>query len=111
MKVQQYPVAPEAAAERMVLGRMVLRIEDSGMAVSEGMATYGAVHGNEACPSAITDDDHPAGSEGFHLSKSRLNRYIACPRSYQLHYDLGVVPLRPDRDLLHPALPPQVEHA
>ena len=35
MKDQEYPVAPEAAAERMVLGRMVLRIEDSGRAVLE----------------------------------------------------------------------------
>jgi len=40
------------------------------------------------------------GANGFYLSKSRLNRYIACPRSYQLHYDLRVVPLLPDKDLL-----------
>jgi len=40
------------------------------------------------------------GEAEFYLSKSRLNRYITCPRSYQLHYDLGIVPLRPDRDLL-----------
>ncbi len=40
------------------------------------------------------------GEEEFYLSKSRLNRYISCPRSYQIHYDLGIVPLRPDRDLL-----------
>ena len=52
MNVQKYPVAPEAAAERMVLGRMSLRIEDSGRAVSEGTATYGAVSGKEAHPPA-----------------------------------------------------------
>jgi len=40
------------------------------------------------------------GEGEFYLSKSRLNRYIACPRSYLLHYDIGIVPLRPDRDLL-----------
>jgi len=40
------------------------------------------------------------GEGEFYLSKSRLNRYIACPRSYLLHYDLGIVPLRPNRDLL-----------
>ena len=52
----------------------------------------------------VPPDGNPfQGSNGegdFYLSKSRLNRYIACPRSYQLHYDLGIVPLRPDRDLL-----------
>ncbi|HQK80194.1 MAG TPA: PD-(D/E)XK nuclease family protein, partial [Syntrophales bacterium] len=103
MNVQKYPVAPEAAAERMVLGRMVLRIEDSGMAVSEGMATYGEVSGKEAHPPAAPDENpfqSGDGTNGFYLSKSRLNRYIACPRSYLLHYDLGIVPLRLDRDLL-----------
>ena len=103
MNVRKYPVAPEAASERMVLGRMVLRIEDSGRAVSEGMATYGEVSGKEAHPPAAPDENpfqSGDGSNGFYLSKSRLNRYIACPRSYQLHYDLGIVPLRPDRDLL-----------
>jgi len=103
MNVQKYPVAPEAAAERMVLGRMVLRIEDSGMAVSEGTATYGDVSGKEAHPPAAPDENpfqRGDGANGFYLSKSRVNRYIACPRSYLLHYDLGIVPLRPDRDLL-----------
>ncbi len=97
MNVQKYPVAPEAAAERMVLGRMVLKFEDYGMAVTEGMATYGAVSGEGAHPPA-TPDENPFqsgdGANGFYLSKSRLNRYIACPRSYQLHYDLRIVPLR-----------------
>ncbi len=72
MNVQQYPVAPEAAAERMVLGRMVLRIEDSGRAVSEGATAYGAVPGNEARPSAVTDEDQPAGSEGFHIKSIKM---------------------------------------
>lgn len=40
------------------------------------------------------------GSEGFYLSKSRLNRYISCPRSYFIHYELGIAPLRPDTDRL-----------
>ncbi len=40
------------------------------------------------------------GEGKFYLSKSRLNRYIACPRSYLLHYDIGIVPLRPAKDLL-----------
>jgi len=103
MNVQQYPAVPEAAAERMVLGRMVLKIEDSGMAVSEGMATYGEVSGKEAHLPAAPDENpfqSGNGANGFYLSKSRLNRYISCPRSYLLHYDLGVVPLRPDRELL-----------
>lgn len=103
MNVQQYPAAPEAAAERMVLGRMVLRIEDSGRAVSESTATYGAVSGKEVQP-PVAPDENPFqsgdGANGFYLSKSRLNRYIACPRSYLLHYDIGIVPLRPDKDLL-----------
>lgn len=72
MNVQKYPAVPEAAAERMVLGRMVLE-------------------------NPFQSGD---GANGFYLSKSRLNRYIACPRSYQLHYDLRVVPLLPDKDLL-----------
>jgi len=103
MNVQKYPVAPEAAAERMVLGRMVLRIEDSGMAISEGTATYGEVSEKEAHPPAAPDENpfqRGDGANSFYLSKSRLNRYIACPRSYQLHYNLGIVPLRLDRDLL-----------
>ena len=108
MNVQQYPVAPEAAAERMVLGRMVLRIEDSGMAVSEGVISesrvpYGAVLGGPTSP-PVAPDANPFhtgdGSEGFYLSKSRLNRYISCPRSYFINYELGISPLRPDTDRL-----------
>lgn len=30
----------------------------------------------------------------FHLSKSRMNRYIACPRSYLLNYELNITPIR-----------------
>ncbi len=54
-------------------------------------------------PLAPPDGNPFRGGNGegeFYLSKSRLNRYIACPRSYLLHYDLGMVPLRPDKDLL-----------
>ena len=103
MDIHKYPVALEAAEERMVLGRMVLRIEDSGRAVSEGTATYGAVSGKEAHPPAAPYENpfqSGDGANGFYLSKSRLNRFIACPRSYLFHYDLGLVPIRPDRDLL-----------
>ena len=63
------------------------------------MATGSLGSGRTACP-----DEKPFqsgdGDNGFYLSKSRLNRFIACPRSYLLHYDLGLVPIRPDRDLL-----------
>ena len=38
--------------------------------------------------------------EEFHLSKSRLNRYISCPYSYLLHYKLRITPIRPDTNLL-----------
>jgi len=53
-------------------------------------------------PPPAPPDSNPftGGNGGFYLSKSRLTRYIACPRSYQLRYELGIVPLRPDRDLL-----------
>jgi len=54
-------------------------------------------------PLAPSDGNPFQGGNGegeFYLSKSRLNRYITCPRSYLLHYDLGIVPLRPDKDLL-----------
>ncbi len=53
-------------------------------------------------PPPAPPDSNPFtdGNGGFYLSKSRLNRYIACPRSYQLRYELGIVPLRPDRELL-----------
>ena len=65
MKVQKYPVAPEAAAERMVLGRMVLRIEDSGRAVLEGMLPYNAVSADAERPPAAPDENSheaPMGS-------------------------------------------------
>jgi len=54
-------------------------------------------------PLAPPDGNPFQGGNGegkFYLSKSRLNRYIACPRSYLLHYDIGIVPLRPNKDLL-----------
>jgi hypothetical protein len=76
MKNQEVSVALEEVSGRMVLGRMVLGIEDAN-------------------PFHTGD-----GSEGFYLSKSRLNRYISCPRSYFIHYELGISPLRPDTDRL-----------
>ncbi len=54
-------------------------------------------------PLALPDGNPFQGGNGegeFYLSKSRLNRYIACPRSYLLHYDLGITPIRQDKDLL-----------
>ncbi len=48
------------------------------------------------------EDENPFtdSTEEFYLSKSRLNRYISCPRSYFIHYELGISPLRPDTDRL-----------
>jgi hypothetical protein len=61
VKVREDPVAPEAAAERMVLGRMVLRIEDSGRAVLEAMLPYNAVSADAArLPAAPDENSHEA---------------------------------------------------
>jgi CRISPR/Cas system-associated exonuclease Cas4 (RecB family) len=38
--------------------------------------------------------------DGFHLSKSRIDRYATCPRSYQLYYELGIKPIRTAVQLL-----------
>ncbi|MFH1079138.1 MAG: hypothetical protein V1766_02570 [Pseudomonadota bacterium] len=64
MKVREYPVAPEAAAERMVLGRMVLRIEDSGRAVLEAMLPSNAVSADAARPTAAPDENPHQGADG-----------------------------------------------
>lgn len=64
MKDQEYPVAPEAAAERMVLGRMVLRIEDSGRAVLEAMLPYNAVSADAARLPAAQDENPHHGADG-----------------------------------------------
>lgn len=63
MKVQKYPVAPEAVAERMVLGRMVLRIEESGRAVLEGVLPYDAVSADAVRPPAAPDENPHQGAE------------------------------------------------
>jgi hypothetical protein len=59
MKDQEYPDAPEAAADRMVLGRMVLRIEESGRAVLEAVLPCKAV-------SADAERQHAAPDENSH---------------------------------------------
>ena len=75
-------------------GGSVMQIQEAAKALNTG-------GGHQ--PLALPDGNPFQGGNGegeFYLSKSRLNRYIACPRSYLLHYDLVIVPLRPDRDLL-----------
>lgn len=71
------------------------------MKVQEAAKALNAGGGHQ--PHVPSDGNPFQGDNGegeFYLSKSRLNRYITCPRSYLLHYDLGVVPIRPDKDLL-----------
>ncbi len=115
MQANDIFVSPEAALDRMVLGRMVLGIGESGQVVSEAGASYGAAPASCPLPGrAAVDQGRPqvtavpdanpfkgdGDSNGFYLSKSRLNRYISCPRSYFIHYELGVSPLRRDAALL-----------
>ncbi len=38
--------------------------------------------------------------EGFYLSKSRMARYTACPRSYRLAYQLNIKPIKTPVELL-----------
>jgi hypothetical protein len=72
MKVREDPVASEPAAERMVLGRMVLRIEDSGRAVLEAMLPYNAVSEDAARPPAAPDENPHQGVDGFYLREADL---------------------------------------
>ena len=38
--------------------------------------------------------------EGFYLSKTRMSRYTACPRSYRLAYQLNIKPMKTPVELL-----------
>jgi len=73
--------------------------EASGTGPFQGRANSDQSHlqGNVA---ADTNPFRTGDGEGFYLSKSRLNRYISCPRSYFIHYELGISPLRQDTDRL-----------
>ena len=53
MKNQEVSVAPGAVSGRMVLGRMVLGIEDSGRVVLEGVISEGRVSGEGARQSGL----------------------------------------------------------
>jgi hypothetical protein len=63
MKVREDPVAAEPAAVRMVLGRMVLRIEESGRAVLEAMLPCKAVSAEAARPLVAPDENPHQGAE------------------------------------------------
>ena len=52
-------------------------------------------------PQRRTDDNPFKGNEaGFYLSKTRMARYTACPRSYRLAYQLGIKPIKTPVELL-----------
>ena len=50
----------------------------------------------------LRSDDNPfKGNEaGFYLSKTRMSRYTACPRSYRLAYQLNIKPIKTPVELL-----------
>ena len=52
-------------------------------------------------PQRRTDDNPFKGNEaGIYLSKTRMTRYTACPRSYRLAYQLNVKPIKTPVELL-----------
>jgi hypothetical protein len=52
-------------------------------------------------PQRGTDDNPFKGNEaGFYLSKTRMTRYTACPRSYRLAYQLNIKPIKTPVELL-----------
>ena len=63
MKNQEVSVAPGEVSGRMVLGRMVLGIDDSGRVVLEGMISEGRVSGEGARPSVAIEPTPSAGAE------------------------------------------------
>ena len=73
------------------------------MQVQEVSVSRGAVAGPGA-PFVPAADESPFhggdAGEASYLSKSRLNRYISCPRSYFIGYELKIRPLRPNMDFL-----------
>ena len=63
MKNQEVSVAPGEVSGRMVLGRMVLGIDDSGRVVLEGMISEGSVSGEGARPPVAIEPTPSAGAE------------------------------------------------
>ena len=63
MKVQEVSIAPGAVSGWMVLGRMVLGIEDSGRVVLEGVISEGQVSGGGARPPAAIEPTPLARAE------------------------------------------------
>ncbi|MEK7699825.1 MAG: hypothetical protein AAB332_05420 [Planctomycetota bacterium] len=63
MKNQEVSVAPGAVSGRMVLGRMVLGIEDSGRVVLEGVISEGRVSGEGARPPVAIEPSPSTGAE------------------------------------------------
>ena len=54
-------------------------------------------------PQRLTDDNPFKGTgnrDGFYLSKTRMTRYTACPRSYRLAYQLNIKPIKTPVELL-----------
>ncbi len=52
-------------------------------------------------PQRRTDDNPFKRNEaGFYLSKTRMSRYTACPRSYRLAYQLNIKPIKTPIELL-----------
>jgi len=56
-------VAPEAVSGRMVLGRMILGIEESGRVVLEGVLSDSQVSGDGARPPVAIEPTPSAGAE------------------------------------------------
>ncbi len=63
MKNRECSVAPGAVSGRMVLGRMVLGIDDSGKVVLEGVISEGRVSGEGARPPVAIEPTPSAGAE------------------------------------------------
>ena len=63
MKVQEVSIAPGAVTGRMVLGRMILGIQESGRVVLEGVLSDSRVSGGGARPPAAIEPTPSAGAE------------------------------------------------
>ena len=64
MKNQEVSVAPGEVSGRMVLGRMVLGIDESGRVVLEGMISEGRVSGEGARPPVAIEPTPSAEAVG-----------------------------------------------
>ena len=61
----------------------------------------GAGPGTGTFPAKRMDDNPFKRNEaGFYLSKTRMSRYTACPRSYRLAYQLNIKPIKTPVELL-----------